>query len=290
MPAVEMAPKRTRSFDGTEILYQVSGEKGPAMVLINGLGASLTAWQHQIAYLADQFRFVSWEYRGLYARDDEEPAPIPGPPVEVHAQDMAAVLRAEDIRGGVWMGWSMGAQVMLEACRRHDVRPDLMVLVNPCYGRRPSDVSRLRRCVPHVFWALDKTPELLERLLQRTASWPETVSWLKRFGFVAPSIDEEALAEVVRHFGSVHVPAYLEAVQASSSHRIDGMLGAVDVPTLAVVGERDLVTPRRIAEPLARQIPSVELFVVRGATHFVLLEYPELVNLRVEKFLREHGV
>jgi pimeloyl-ACP methyl ester carboxylesterase len=58
---------------------------------------------------------------------------------------------------------------------------------------------------------------------------------------------------------------------------------------LVIVGERDLVTPRPIAEPLARQIPGVELFVVRGATHFVLLEFPELVNLRVEKFLREQG-
>ena len=290
MPAPDLVTKRTQSFDGTEIVYQVAGDRGPWMVLVNGLGASVTAWRHQVAYLGDHVRFLAWDYRGLYQSETDDPPPVPGPPVEVHAQDMAAILQAEGVQGGVWMGWSIGAQVMLEALRKHDVHPELLVLVNPCYGRRPNDVSRLRRLVPHALWSLEKMPERVERLLQRTASWPETVSWLKRIGFVAPAIDEEALADVVRHFRSVHVPAYLDAIRASSTHRIDGMLGGIDVPTLAIIGEKDVVTPRPIAEPMARQIPSVELFVIRGATHFALLEFPELINLRVEKFLREHGM
>ncbi|MFW5739618.1 MAG: alpha/beta fold hydrolase [Myxococcota bacterium] len=291
MPVPEPVAKRTRSFDGTEIAYHVAGKTGPFMVLVNGLGADTTAWRHQVAYLGDQFRFLSWDYRGLHASHDEsEPRPVPGPPVEVHAQDLAAIVSAEGVSGGVWMGWSIGAQVMIEALRRHDVRPDLMILVNPCYGRRSSEVSRLRRLLPHALWTLERAPELVERLMKRAATWPETVSWLKRFGFVAPCIDEDALGEVVRHFRTIHAPAYIDAVRASSHHRIDGMLGAVDVPVLAIVGEKDIVTPRPFAEPLARQIPSVELFVIRGATHYVLLEFPELVNLRVEKFLREHGM
>jgi hypothetical protein len=28
---------------------------------------------------------------------------------------------------------------------------------------------------------------------------------------------------------------------------------------------------------------------VRGASHYAAIEYPELVNLRIEKFFREHG-
>ena len=290
MPAVELAQKRVRSFDGTEILYQVAGDRDPTMVLIQGLGASVSAWQHQIAYFRDQFRFLTWSYRGLYAyKDEQTPSSMPRTPVEVHARDMAAVLQAEGVKHGIWMGWSIGAQVMLETLRRHDIHPDLIVLINPCYGRRSGEAGRLRRLLPHLLWGLERMPTVVERLMHRASSWPETVSWLKRFGFVGPSIDEDALTDVVRHFGSVHVPAYLEAVRASSAHRIDGMLGGIDVPVLAILGDRDQVTPRSTAEPLARQIPSAELFSIRGATHFAQLEFPELVNLRVEKFLREHG-
>ncbi len=289
MPSVTTETKRTRSFDGTEIEYQVAGTHGPWVVLVNGLGARTTAWRHQIAYLGDQFRFLAWDYRGLHLDEDaQEPSAAPVP-IDAHAADMAAILAAENVQGGVWMGWSFGAQVLMEALHKHDVHPDQLVLINPCYGRRSADMSRLRRFLPQAMWTLESAPELLAGLVQRAASWPETASWLKRLGFVASAIDLDALADVVRHFRSLHAPAYFQALRAASTHRIDGMLGSIDVPTLVIVGERDLVTPRPIAEPLARQIPGVELFVVRGATHFVLLEFPELVNLRVEKFLREQG-
>jgi hypothetical protein len=29
--------------------------------------------------------------------------------------------------------------------------------------------------------------------------------------------------------------------------------------------------------------------IIPGATHYAMLEYPEMVNLRLEKFLRERG-
>jgi hypothetical protein len=31
------------------------------------------------------------------------------------------------------------------------------------------------------------------------------------------------------------------------------------------------------------------MLMIRGGTHYVVLEQPELVNLRIEKFFREHG-
>ena len=290
MLAPEMDTKRVRSFDGTQVEYQVSEGRGPWLVLVNGLGAGLTAWNHQISYLRDHVRFLAWTYRGLHAAPDDEPVAMPGPPVEVHARDMAAVLQAENVQGGVWMGWSMGAQVMLEAFRKGPAHPDHLVLINPCYGRRPSQRGAFRRFYPHALGLLDRRPALLERLVRRSASWPETVSWLKRLGVVGSTIDEDALAEIVAHFGNVDVPAYIASLRATSDHRVDGMLGAIDVPTLVILGENDVVTPRAIAEPLARQIPNAEVFMIRGATHFALLEYPELMNLRVEKFLREHGI
>ena len=62
-PAVE--ERRVTSYDGTDIAYHVVG-RGRPVLLCNGLGGSWVAWTHQIRYLSDRYRFISWDYRGLY--------------------------------------------------------------------------------------------------------------------------------------------------------------------------------------------------------------------------------
>ena len=56
-----------------------------------------------------------------------------------------------------------------------------------------------------------------------------------------------------------------------------------------LLGERDLFTSQKVAERLAHRIPDSEMLTIRGGTHYVILEQPELVNLRIEKFFRERG-
>jgi pimeloyl-ACP methyl ester carboxylesterase len=58
---------------------------------------------------------------------------------------------------------------------------------------------------------------------------------------------------------------------------------------LVLAGDRDLLTSRRAAEDMARRIPGAELTILPGGTHYAAVEYPEVFNLRVEKFFLEHG-
>ncbi|MEQ8887960.1 MAG: alpha/beta hydrolase, partial [Sandaracinaceae bacterium] len=72
-------------------------------------------------------------------------------------------------------------------------------------------------------------------------------------------------------------------------HDAKDVLETLDVPVLVITGDRDLFTPRAAAEQMVRDVRGAELLVVPGGTHYVAVEYPELVNLRIEKFLRERG-
>jgi|GEM_PF-4515996 len=67
MKQVRVEERRAVSFDGTELAYHVTGE-GPPIVLANGLGGSWKAWKHQIAYLGDRYRFISWTIAACIAR------------------------------------------------------------------------------------------------------------------------------------------------------------------------------------------------------------------------------
>jgi hypothetical protein len=50
-----------------------------------------------------------------------------------------------------------------------------------------------------------------------------------------------------------------------------------------------MFTPVWVSRLMQERLPDAELLVVRGGTHTAYLEQPDLVNLRIEKFLRERG-
>ena len=82
---------------------------------------------------------------------------------------------------------------------------------------------------------------------------------------------------------------YVHMLELLGEHDAWDVLPDVDIPTLVVAGDRDAMTPRKVAEAMVRGIEGAELMVVPGGTHYVSVEYPELVNLRIEKFFRERG-
>ena len=67
-------------------------------------------------------------------------------------------------------------------------------------------------------------------------------------------------------------------------------LGAIDAPTLVVVGSQDILTPRGDAEELVDRIRGAELAVVHGAAHAVMVEHALAFNRTVLGFLGRAGV
>jgi len=84
--------------------------------------------------------------------------------------------------------------------------------------------------------------------------------------------------------------AYFRTLHALGEHDAMDVLPTIHVPTFIVAGERDRMTPQKAAKKIAAQIPDSELLVVTGGTHYVAIEFPELVNLAIERFLAKHGI
>ena len=62
-------------------------------------------------------------------------------------------------------------------------------------------------------------------------------------------------------------------------------LGEIDVPTLVVVGNQDILTPRGDSEELAERIPTAELVVISGAAHGLMIEHASTFNRVLLDFL-----
>lgn len=278
------------SSDGTQIAVHDTGGDLPPIVLANGLGGPFRAWKHQIDYLRDQYRIVSWDYRGLYGSSLPKAARS-HVDVGAHVDDLERVLEATGIERAPFLGWSMGVQVVLELYERRPEVVSHLVLVNGTYGKALDTIALplASRVVPRVVSRARSFHDIGSRVLKRASQWPETVLWLKRLGLAGATLDEELFRELAIEFGTLDVELYLSILKALGEHDASHVLPSITVPALVITGDRDAFTPRDLAQQMARRIPNGEILVIRGATHYAAIEYPELVNLRIEKFLREHA-
>ena len=79
--------------------------------------------------------------------------------------------------------------------------------------------------------------------------------------------------------------AQVDAILAADDGLADE-LGAIQVPTLVVVGNQDILTPRGDSEELAELIPTAELVVISGAAHGLMIEHASTYNRILLDFIQ----
>ena len=64
-----------------------------------------------------------------------------------------------------------------------------------------------------------------------------------------------------------------------------GKVSAIKLPTLALCGTEDVMTPPHYTRYLAETMENARAVIIEGATHDIVLERPEETNLAIEDFL-----
>jgi pimeloyl-ACP methyl ester carboxylesterase len=282
------AERRIASHRG-EIVYHAFGN-GPALLFLNGLGASWHGFRNQITHLSKRYRCLVWDYRGLFS---DVPSPsVSTPTIEDHARDALAILDQEGVTHAALLGWSLGVQVALQLFSEAPSRVGLLLLVGggarAPWGTAP-EAGPFRRFYPRVFQLLERAPRLIEALVYAGGSSPETFTWARRIGLVGPGVDPEHFAEVMRNMRRLHIEAVLATLREMASLDLSSVLPAVDVPTLVIGGDRDPFMSRAALERVVHHIAGAEYLLLPGASHYALLDHAQLVNLRIDKFFAERG-
>jgi pyruvate dehydrogenase E2 component (dihydrolipoamide acetyltransferase) len=245
--------------DGVSLEVLSAGEGDPVL-LLPGLGTDASAFARQTPVLAERFRVLGVNPRGVGLSD----AP------EADAYDVAqtAADAAATVEGAVHLiGASLGSAAALELALTQPERVRSLVLITPFVTASPRLVAigeGWRRM------AAEATAETLAAAL---------LPWFFSSGFLA---DEAArgrtlrgLAQTVARVPSGTLDRMTAGMSSWSGSRADD-LAKVSVPTLVVAAGEDLLTPG--ARAIAEAIPSAKLLVVEGAGHAVALECPETVN------------
>jgi pimeloyl-ACP methyl ester carboxylesterase len=279
--------RRLRSFDGTEIAYQVRG-RGPVVVLANGLGGFYEAYKPIYDALGERYRIVCWDYRGIFR--SQVPRDRSTLAVPFHCDDLERILDHEGIDRAVFIGWSMGVQVNFEFFRKRRDRMDALVAIGGTFGSPFSSVLSSRMvqyAIPSVLRAIRAQAPLVNHATRTLAGWNGIIPTIKRLGIVSPDLDDAAFREVLAGFATVDWRVYSHALTLLGTHDARDVLPQIDMPALIMAGDRDLLVPPVIAEQTHRAIPGSRLVMVEGGTHYALMEYPKVFGQELLAFLAQ---
>ena len=138
-----LQPRMTTSSDGVPISYVLEGSGAPVFVFVHGWACDRTYWSAQVEHFSTQARVITVDLAGHGESGDERADWS----IANFAEDVVAVLVAENIENATLVGHSLGGPVVLEAAILASDRVSAVVGVDafpdawptpPFPGTRPS--------------------------------------------------------------------------------------------------------------------------------------------------------
>ncbi|MFH2006338.1 MAG: alpha/beta hydrolase [bacterium] len=255
--------------------------------MANGLGGTFAAWRHVYRAIGDRYRFVCWDYRGLYG--SAKPNDLSSVTVPNHCRDLELLLQRESISEAVFIGWSMGTQVNFEFYRLHPEMFKGLVLLNGTCGT-PFDtalgIPGSKQIILAGLELMRRYPSIISKGSTLATSWPKLIPVLQQLGLVGKTLDMEVFTELAGDFVRLDFETYAETLKALGEHDACDVVDRVTCPSLIITGDRDIMTPVKTAEHIRGRIPDCDLKVIKGATHYAAVEFPDQVIQAIEEFLR----
>jgi pimeloyl-ACP methyl ester carboxylesterase len=275
-----------QSEDGTRLFYSVEGA-GKPLVFCYGLVCSSLHWTYQIEHFSRSYKAAWMDYRG-HGRSDT-PKDMSSLTVKNLANDLMMFLDEIGIQEAVFLGHSMGVNTVLEVYRQQPKRVLGMVLANGT-AKRPLETlfnSNLLEPVFGLARIIDKrAPELLKKIWGFQKGNPLARAIIQFGGFNPHLTAPEDVQLYVDQMAKLDPATLLHLIASYDEYDATAWLHEVAVPTLLIAGERDKITPLAQQELLHQLIPGSQLEVIKHGSHCPQMDLPDLVNLKIEKFLK----
>ena len=284
-----------RGFDGTKLFYSVEGS-GPPLVFCYGLVCSSLHWTYQIDYFKRNYQTIWFDYRGH--QNSEMPKNLSSITIENIARDLAIVLDELGLRGGsdsgpskqpVLLGHSMGVNIVLDFYRQYPQRVKALVLANGT-PKRPLETAAKLNSFDLLFKALRKThglsPRLFQEVWNRMRGNPIARTVVSFGGFNPHLTPKEDIELYIDQVLDMKPEILLQLIENYNQYDATPWLHTIRKPTLIIAGEQDSITPISQQELMNQLIPGSHMERIRHGSHCSQMDLPDLINLKIETFLK----
>lgn len=240
---------------------------GPVLVLNHALGTNLTIWDEVVPLLPPSLRILRYDHRGHGGSD------VPTPPYSMGAliRDAERLLDHLNIRDCVYLGLSMGGLVAQGlAIKRLDLVRGL-VLSNTA-----------AKIGTESFWQDRIAQVRAGGLAAINAAATERI-------FSRASRATAAIAHWQDLMLNGSVDGYLGCAAAIAGTDFYTPTASLRLPTLAIAGSEDGVTPPDLVRETADLIPGSRFALIRRGGHFPFVEQPIAYAETLTTFLKDIG-
>ena len=249
---------------GTIDVAEAGGGDATPILFLHGVGSDHHVWAPQIDHFSTERRAIALAYPGY-----GESALFEGATRDDYAAAVLATMDALAIDQAHICGLSLGGVV---AIALHAVARErcASLIIADSFAVHPDG----------------------QGIYDRSESASRTIGMRAlaeaRVGALLGSAAAPAIHRVVIDTMSAISPAaYVLGARAVWLADQRDRAAAIDVPTLVLVGDKDVITPPALSEQLAALIPVAKLAIIAGAGHLANLEQPSAFNNAIDEFLSE---
>lgn len=252
--------------DGKKIYYEIHGDSGEPIILLNGIMMSTASWKSFIPALSKNNTLILVDFfdQGQSQRLDF--------PYDQSLQVQALDALIEKLRAEIWyekyviMGISYGGEVAIQYALAHPDRVRRLILANTC-GRTSGWLAKIGDGWNEVA----KTGNGYSYYLTTIPVIYSTQFFEDRFDWM-----EGREAFLKEHFSRQDVlQALIRLTDSARSYNVVDQLHRISCPTLILSGSEDCLVPPYEQKLLHRHIPGSIYLTVNGSGHASMYEAPE---------------
>lgn len=274
--------------NGIKICYDIQGE-GIPVVLIHGFGDRKEHWRAQIGDLAKYFKVVRIDNRGAGKSErPDEPYSI-----EIYIDDIKSLLDFLNIRKTHIIGHSLGGMIVQNFVLNYPSYVDKVVLINTIAGITPPGVPSDKVIEYYRESKLASLNEMRKdpfnnfiagaKKSYSRSFWKDLASNPKKIFHDIWSVED--LIKEKMEYGPTEKDI-INQVEALKTHNTYGRLHEIEKEVLILAADKDKTCPKIMSERMHDLIPNSQFIVINNAGHQSILEYPQIINNYIIKFLK----
>ena len=250
-------------------IHQQSSGQGPTIVLVHGWAMHSGIWQDFAEQLAKRYQVICLDLPGHGQSEALN---------DFNLSDISAALVAAVPEGQFcWLGWSLGATVVLDIAQRYPDKVSSLVLLagNPMFTQN-QDWSGMRVDLLEAFAAqltVDCQATLLRFLSLQVNQLPDFKALIKK------------LKTAVLEFPAPAVHTLQGGLEILKIADLRTALSETKVPVLVILGTRDTLVPISVGKQMQALAPNIELNIIDKAGHVPFLSHSKELLEIISKFV-----
>lgn len=270
--------------DTLEIAYVDEGQGEQTLLFLHGLGSNLKAWQKNIEYHKKDYRCIALDLPG-YGKSNKGNHSFN---MTFFAQMVHSFIAEMKLKNVVLVGHSMGGQIAMHTVFNNSEAIEKLILIATAGFEvfSEKEIKWFRNIYTADIIKSTKEAQIAKNFHLNFYDFPDDAQFM---------IDDRLLMRQTAEY-EYYCNMIPQCLMGMLNEPVYNRLSEIDLPTLVIFGENDLLIPNKILHPTLTTsnvaeggrdgIQKSELVLIPLAGHFVQWEQAEQVNKTISDFLR----